>query len=62
MYNSGMPQPAKTPEQEKDPLFPKTSVHIKKLDLTMNQRHDIVAFLGAITTTPLRVRPPEMPK
>ncbi len=62
MYSSGMPQPAKTPEQKNDPLFPKTSKHIQKLDLSMDQRKDIVAFLEAITTTPLRVRAPELPK
>lgn len=62
MYNSGMPNPPKTKEQENDSLFPHTSKHIKPLNLTMDQREDIVAFLNSISTTPLRVRNPELPK
>lgn len=62
MYSSGMPQPPVTEQQKHDPLFPKTSEHIKKLDLSMDQRKDVVAFLQSITTVPLRVRNPELPK
>jgi cytochrome c peroxidase len=62
LYNSGMPMPAVTEAQKKDTLFPKTSVHIKKLNLNAEQRKDLVAFLGAISTNPLRIRNPELPK
>jgi cytochrome c peroxidase len=62
LYNSGMPMPAITEAQKKDTLFPKTSVHIKKLNLNAEQRKDLVAFLGAISTNPLRIRNPELPK
>ncbi|MBS1737074.1 MAG: cytochrome-c peroxidase [Bacteroidetes bacterium] len=62
LYNSGMPMLPVTDEQKADPLFPKTDVHIKKLNLTSDQKKDIVAFLGSISTIPLRIRNPELPK
>ena len=62
LYASGMDMPPVTAEQKADSLFPKTSVHLKKLKLTMEQRKDVVAFLSAISTPPQRVRNPELPK
>lgn len=62
LYSSGMPNPPRTEAQKNDPMYPKTSKHVKELDLTMQQREDIVAFLHSISTTPLRVRNPELPK
>ena len=62
LYNSGMPNLPQTEAQKKDPMYPVTSKHLKPLDLTMDQRKDIVAFLHSISTTPLRVRSPELPK
>lgn len=62
MYNNGMPQPRPKPEELNDPLFPKTDVHIKRLNLTISERDAIIAFLNAITTEPWRVPAPELPK
>ncbi|MOA19415.1 Methylamine utilization protein MauG precursor [compost metagenome] len=62
MYNNGMPQPKPKPEQENDPLFPKTSPHIKKLGLTKEERDAVVAFLDAISSSPFRILPPDLPK
>lgn len=62
MYSAGMPQPKRKPVQEADTLFPKTDPLIKKLDLTKQEKEDLIAFMNAITTEPYRMRPPEMPK
>lgn len=62
MYNAGMPQPKPKPEQVGDTLFPKTDPLIQKLDLTKTEKQDIIAFLQSITTEPLRVKPPAMPR
>ncbi|WP_028786581.1 cytochrome-c peroxidase [Terrimonas ferruginea] len=62
MYNAGMPQPKRKPEQAADTLFPRTDVLIKKLDLNKQERDDLIAFLHAITAEPLRVKMPVLPK
>jgi len=62
MYNAGMPQPKRKPEQAADTLFPRTDVLIKKLDLNKQERDDLIAFLHAITAEPLRVKMPALPK
>ena len=63
MYNNGMPQPKPKDEKQKhDPLFPKTSGIIKKLNLSKSEQEALVAFLGAITSGPFRVQAPELPK
>jgi cytochrome c peroxidase len=62
MYNAGMPEPKPKPGQVGDTLFPKTDKLIRRLDLNKQERDDIAAFLNAITTEPLRIKIPEMPK
>lgn len=62
MYNAGMPQPKPKENEAADPLFPKTDPLIKKLNLSTQERNDIIAFLNAITAQPLKSRMPEMPK
>ncbi|MBB6272427.1 cytochrome c peroxidase [Pedobacter cryoconitis] len=62
MYNNGMPQPQPKPNELNDPLFPKTDVHIKRLNLSKAERDAIIAFLAAITTEPWRITTPELPK
>lgn len=62
MYSAGMPQPKPKPEQVGDTLFPKTDKLIKKLDLTKEEKQDIIAFLNAITSEPYKMKAPELPK
>lgn len=63
MYNSGMHMnDPKTPEQMADSMHPKTSPILQPLNLTPDQKKDLVAFLGSISTQPLRVRMPVLPK
>ncbi|HJV20167.1 MAG TPA: cytochrome c peroxidase [Sediminibacterium sp.] len=62
MYNAGMPQPKPKPEQVKDSLFPQTDPLLRKLNLTKEERQDIIAFLNAITAQPWKVRIPVLPK
>lgn len=62
IYNSGMPQPAKTAEQKNDPLFPKTDRLIQKLNLTPVEKKQLVAFLNTLTGVPYRMRRPQLPE
>lgn len=62
MYNNGMPQPKPKADQLNDPLFPKTDVHIQKLNMTKTEQEALIAFLGSITTEAWRISPPELPK
>lgn len=62
MYNSGMPQAARTDEQKNDPLFPKTDRLLKPLKLTKEEKGDLLAFLNTLTGVPYRMRRPELPK
>lgn len=62
LYNVGMVQPKPNKDQENDPLFPKTSPHIKRLNLTGEERDAIISFLHAITASPLRDTPPKLPQ
>jgi len=62
MYSNGMPQPKQKPEEMNDPLFPKTDPHIKRLNLTKDEKEAIIAFFGAITTEPWRIKAPELPQ
>ncbi|MGN7784762.1 cytochrome-c peroxidase [Niabella sp. 22666] len=62
IYNSGMPQKPRTEEQRNDPMFPKTDRLIKPLNLTQQEKKQLVAFLNTLTGTPYRMRRPELPK
>ena len=62
MYSAGMPQPKPKPEQVGDPLFPKTDRLIKKLDLTKQEKEDLIAFLTSITAEPYHMKQPVLPK
>lgn len=62
MYNAGMAQPKPKPEQMNDPLFPKTDKHLKKLNLTKDERLAIISFLESITTEPWRIKAPILPQ
>jgi cytochrome c peroxidase len=62
MYGAGMPQAAPKPGQISDSLFPKTDPLIRKLNLTKEEKQDLIAFLNAITSEPYRVKAPSMPK
>lgn len=62
IYSAGMPQSPPKPEQVNDPLYPKTDKLIRKLDLTKEERQDIIAFLHSITAEPYKVNIPAMPK
>jgi cytochrome c peroxidase len=59
-YNLGNPAPIQkkylgTP---RDSLLPKTDVLLKKLNLTEKEVDALIAFMGAITTTPRRLNAP----
>jgi len=62
IYNAGGARTKRKPEQMNDTLFPETSPRLIKLGLTKEEKQDIIAFLNAITTEPLKTRIPELPK
>ncbi|MNJ99977.1 Cytochrome c551 peroxidase precursor [compost metagenome] len=62
MYVAGMPQPKRTKNQQDDPLFPQASPHLKKLEITLEERAAIISFLQAITSSPLEFDRPSLPK
>lgn len=62
MYNAGGANPKPKENQLNDPLFPKTDSLLKKLNLSKQERDDIVAFLNAITTNPTTMRQPALPQ
>ncbi len=59
-YNLGNPAPIqkKYLGTARDSLLPTTSPILKKLNLSVPEIEDIIAFLGTITTTPRRLQPP----
>lgn len=59
IYSAGGARPEPREEFVDDPLFPETSELLEPLDLTERDKDDIKAFLGAISTHPIRVSPPE---
>jgi len=62
MYNAGMPDQKRKPEQINDPLFPVKDKLLKGLMLTKAERTAVISFLQAISTEPWKDRAPEMPK
>ena len=61
MYDAGMPNVVRKPEQADDPLFPVKSPLLKPLDLTREERADLEAFLASLTERKRRIRAPELP-
>jgi cytochrome c peroxidase len=61
LYNAGMPQPKPKDHQRDDPLFPETSPLLKPLDLTVQQRADLEAFLTSLNEPSMRVLTPPFP-
>lgn len=62
MYNAGMPRPKRKKNQLNDSLFPVTSPLLKKLELTSDEKQDIISFLESISAPALRIKKPELPK
>lgn len=62
MYVSGMKQPRPKAGQVNDPLFPKTSPHLKPLKINLEERAAIISFLTAISSAPLDFKRPELPQ
>lgn len=59
-YNLGNPSPIQKKYQgtARDSLLPTPSPLLKRLNLSVTEIEDIIAFLQSITTTPRRVKPP----
>ncbi|WP_237088360.1 cytochrome-c peroxidase [Nubsella zeaxanthinifaciens] len=62
MYNMGMPVQRLKPGQENDPLLPKNDKLLKPLNLSKGEKDAIIAFLGALSSPPVLIRPEELPK
>ena len=61
MYNGGMPNIKRRPNQANDPLFPTKSPLLKELGLNEHDIADLKAFLETLTDPRARVRLPELP-
>jgi cytochrome c peroxidase len=61
LYNAGMPRPKPKGDQVDDPLFPKTSEHLKPLNLTAQELADLRDFLLTLNEPPVRVLTPPVP-
>lgn len=63
LYNAGMPSERDTRQADAgDPVAPPTkSPHIKPLGLNRRDLLDLEAFLGALTESNRRIRPPDLP-
>ncbi|MBX3463420.1 MAG: cytochrome-c peroxidase [Planctomycetes bacterium] len=61
MYSAGMATLRPKPEQQDDPLFPQKSPLLQRLDLTVEEKGDLIAFLEALNERKRRVRAPELP-
>lgn len=62
IYNSGMHMPKPGPEQENDPLFPKTDPLLQPLQLTAADKKALIAFLQSITSVPYKMKRPVLPQ
>lgn len=61
IYANGGVDIRPAPEQEGDPRFPVKSPRLRPLELSREDKADLLAFLGALEEPPRRVRPPELP-
>ena len=62
LYNAGMPNLAPKMGQEDDPMFPKTSHLLQKLDLTDDEKEALEAFIFTLSTNNFREDHPKLPK
>lgn len=61
LYNAGMPHPKPKENQIGDPLFPKTSEHLKPLNLSAQELSDLKDFLLTLNEPPIRILTPPVP-
>lgn len=61
-YNLGNPAPIQRHVQVDEAMRPIPSPLLRKLNLTLEERQQLEAFLGAITTRTQRMAPPELPQ
>ena len=61
LYNAGMPRPRPKENQVGDPLFPKTSEHLKPLNLSTQELTELKDFLLTLNEPPVRVLSPPVP-
>ncbi|MFV0541379.1 MAG: cytochrome-c peroxidase [Aestuariibaculum sp.] len=62
LYNAGMPRPHRKNNQLNDTLFPVTSSLLKKLDLSIEEKQALIAFLETLESRNRREHPPILPK
>ena len=61
MYSAGMPRIEPSEAQKDDPLFPRKSPLVERLDLDAQEKGDLAAFLRSLTERKRRIRAPELP-
>lgn len=61
MYNVGMPHQRRKAHEKNDPRFPSNSPLLKALQLTDQEKSDLVTFLESLAEPPMRVLDPPFP-
>lgn len=61
MYNAGMPNIRRHPEQADDKLFPTKSQHLVRLNLNKQDLGALKEFLEALSEPNRRIQPPDLP-
>lgn len=61
LYNIGMPDQQREAHQQNDPMFPKNDRLLRGLMLSKMEKNALVAFLGALSSAPQKVVPPQIP-
>jgi len=61
MYNAGMPEQKRKPEQLNDPKYPVKDKLLKGLNLSKEERSAVIAFLESISTEAWKDRSPVLP-
>lgn len=62
VYVAGLGTPVPNHDQQNDPLFPKKSPHLINTRLTLNEQNALVAFLQSLSSIPMTIEQPELPK
>lgn len=60
-YNLGNPSPIQRAVVVDESMRPVTSPILRKLNLTLQERQDLEAFLRTLGTSPQRINPPDLP-
>lgn len=62
LYNMGMMSPSYTLAQYEDPLLPQNDRLLRGIMLSRKEMNSLIAFLGALSSEPMKIQIPKLPK